>query len=326
MSVSMPIITALDGSGEVVRINDAEPGGRYMGTTQDHKDCELYPRFPTGKRPSFAHMPKREHPCGTGESPEHREMRENWFRFFQKQLSGCLSCVINGAQDDDHLCFVHFPYDDGPVVPSAPTNSGPFYGSIVWICGVCLRPHTWDLLHDAVGAISDQRVPNFVSRIRPDITILGEQDRPLALVEFRKSHLSDQVEEVARDTGIPLFIIDIEDAVGTFQGGLHNPRRGMWEAAGFTSEGHLWADDFNYRMNEAIAKDGNATSHYCAIPDENGNYVDAVFHAIGKARALPDPAMGNYLVACRSTLSCESQIERPSKWADVIEWDGTESD
>ena len=168
-------------------------------------------------------------------------------------------------------------------------------------------------------------MPNFVSRIRPDITILGEQDRPLALVEFRKSHLSDQVEEVARDTGIPLFIIDIEDAVGTFQGGLHNPRRGMWEAAGFTSEGHLWADDFNYRMNEAIAKDGNATSHYCAIPDENGNYVDAVFHAIGKARALPDPAMGNYLVACRSTLSCESQIERPSKWADVIEWDDAES-
>ena len=325
MTVSVPIITALDTEGEVVRINNAKHGGRYAGATQDHEDCELYPRFPTSRRPSFAHMPKREHPCGTGESPEHRKIRQSWFRFFEKQLSGCFSCVINGAQDDDHLCFVHFPYEDGRFVPTTPTNSGPFYGSIVWTCDVCLRPHTWDLLHGAVRVISDQRVPGLASRIRPDITILGEQDRPLAFIEFRKSHLGDQVEEVAMEHDIPLFVVDIEDAMGTFQGGLHNPKRGMWEAAGFTSEGHRRADDFNYRMSEAMAKDGNAASHYCAIPDENGNYADAVFFAFGKSRALPDPAMGNYLVASRSTLPCESQIKQPSKWADVIEWDDTES-
>lgn len=325
MTVSAPIITALNTKGETVRINDAELGGRYAGATQDHEDCELYPRFPTGKRPSFAHMPKREHPCGTGESPEHREIRQSWFRFFQKQLSGCFACVINGVQEDDHLCFVPFPYEDGRFVPSVPTNSGSFYGSIVWICDVCLRPHTWDLLHDAVRVISDRRVPGLVSRIRPDITILGEQDRPLSFVEFRKSHLGDQVEEVAKEHDIPLFVVDIEDAMGAFQGGLHNPRRGMWEAAGFTSEEHRWADDFSYRMNEAMTKDGDAASHYCAIPDENGNYLDAVFHAFGKARALPDPAMGFYLVASRSTLSCESQIERPSNLADVIEWGDDET-
>ena len=318
----MPIVTALNTEGKVIRINDAEPGGRYAGVTQDHEDCEFYPRFPTGKRPSFAHMPKREHPCGTGESSEHREIRQNWLRFFEKQLSGCLACVISGAQDDDHLCFIHFPSVGGRVVPTEPENRRPFFGAIVWTCDLCLRPHTWDLLHGAARVISDQRVPSFVSRIRPDITILGEQDIPLAFVEFRKSHLSDQVEEIARDAGIPLFIVDIEDTMGTFQGGLHNPRRGMWEAAGFASEGYQWADEVSFRMNESMAKDGNAASHFCAIPDENGKYVDAVFHAFGKSRALPDPAMGNYLVASRSTLSCESQIERPSKWADVIKWDG----
>ena len=289
MNVSMPIITALGAAGEIIRINDAEPGGRYAGATQDHEDCELYPRFPTDKRPSFAHMPKREHPCGTGESPEHREIRQSWFRFFEKQLSGCFTCVINGVQNDDHLCFVHFPIEDGCFMLVEPENGGPFFGDIVWICDLCLRPHTSDLLHGAVRVISDQRVPSLDSRIRPDITILGEQDRPLAFVEFRKSHLSDQVEEVAKETRIPLFIVDIEDAMGNFQGGLHNPRRGMWEAVGFTSEEHRWADDFNYRMNEAMANDGNAASHYCAIPDENGNYADAVFHAFGKARACRIP-------------------------------------
>ena len=31
-----PILTALDGNEQLVRIDDAIRGGRYMGTTQDH--------------------------------------------------------------------------------------------------------------------------------------------------------------------------------------------------------------------------------------------------------------------------------------------------
>ena len=45
-----------------------------------------------------------------------------------------------------------------------------------------------------------------VRSIRPDTTILGKEDVPVAFIEFRRDHLSDKVERVARDRGIPLFV------------------------------------------------------------------------------------------------------------------------
>ena len=48
-------------------------------------------------------------------------------------------------------------------------------------------------------------------RTRPDITILNEDNQPLAFVEFKKSSLSKKSESVAREKGIPLFVVDVSD-------------------------------------------------------------------------------------------------------------------
>ena len=319
--MNLPIVTAIDSENRNVRIEDAESGMRYRGASQDHRDCVLYARFPKYRRPSFAHMPNREHLCGRGESALHRATRKRWFRLFQSQLSGCRACIINGIELDDHYCFVWLDYSEAR--PVAKYNPRPFWGKIVWTCSDCLRPHVWDLLKGADSVISDQKVPTLDSRIRPDITILDETGRSLAFIEFLKSHLSESVEELAKDLNIPLFIVDIGNAS---QSGLYNPRRGMWTAIAESTQiseelaaEYRKADEFNYRMAESMAAAGGTSSSFSAIPDEHGNYVDAVFHAIGKSNALPDPAIGGYLVASRvDNLPCERQLEAQSGWSDIL--------
>ena len=56
-----PILTALNSDGQLIRIDAADRGERYMGATQDHEDCELYPVFRSTKQSSFAHLPSQQH-------------------------------------------------------------------------------------------------------------------------------------------------------------------------------------------------------------------------------------------------------------------------
>ena len=320
------IVTALDMDGTLTRIENAVSGLRYWGATQDHETCELHPRFPQNRRPSFAHMPKREHPCGRGQSKAHREAIQKWTRLLRSQISGCLECVIRGIELDEHYCFAWIDWSSGKAV--AQDNPKPFFGKVVWICDICLRPHVWDLLNGADSVISDQKVPSLDSRVRPDITILDKRGDPLSFIEFDKSHLSDSAVALARDLSIPLFVVDVgTTALDTFQGPLYNPRRGMWKAIAESmpemseelAAQYRQADEFNYRMSEGMAKDGGSSSAFCAIPDEQGNYVDAVFHATGKSPALPDPAIGQYLVSSRvDNLPCERQLEAQSDWSSVF--------
>ena len=143
-----PIPTALDASGHLTHIDDAVVGGRYMGATQDHGDCELYPVLRSRRRPSFAHLPGRGRADAhrRGQSAVHREACSSWFRFFQKQMSECGVCRLNGIQEDDHLCLARnirgeLVFEEGSAM----------FGEIVWVCDRCLRVHMWDLLDGKVA-------------------------------------------------------------------------------------------------------------------------------------------------------------------------------
>ena len=99
-----PILTALDASGRLIHIDDAVAGGRYMGATQDHADCELYPVLRSRRRPSIAHLPGRGRADAhrRGQSAVHREACSS--RFFQKLMGECGVRSLNGVQEYDHLC------------------------------------------------------------------------------------------------------------------------------------------------------------------------------------------------------------------------------
>ena len=310
--MSRDIITsALNAEGRRVYIDNAESNRRYRGATPHHQDCVLYPVFrKAGRRSSFAHIPSQKYARSHGESAAHREASNSWMQFFESQLNGCFICRTRGVESMEHVCPA-VRLEAGRLV-QAPAGK-PMLGEIVWTCGKCLRVHMWDLLDGTVSAISNKRVPGLGSRIRPDITLLGEDDEVMAFLEFRKSHLSNTVKDVADELDIPLFVVDIENTLAEFQTGLNNPRRGIWEVfrSSDTALEVIEMDrkmaEASYRFDESIGQKGGVAGSFSVIPDAEGNPADVVFHAAGRSHALPEPSIGAYLVAGESNLPCESQ-------------------
>ncbi len=302
-----PIRTALDDNSLMVRIDDAVAGNRYKGATQDCQDCDLYPVFRKRKQSSFAHVPRTGGAAAhrRGQSASHREACASWHRFFERLLSECGACRLNGLEEDNHVC-------PAVSITGNPVQLGPpMFGEIVWVCDECMKVHMWDLLADgAARVLRERQLPG--SLIRPDITVLDKDDRPLALIEFQGSHLSRQVKCVAKCRQIPLFVVDVERVPEVFQMGLQNPRRGMFrvltDASGhpYTKQ-HAWADQVSYRFAEGVGKEGNVSSEFAPVPDSHGNLADVHFHAAGRSTALPSPSLGPYLVATWSNLKCDSQ-------------------
>ena len=300
------ITTALDPEGKRTHIDKAKRNVRYRGATPHHQDCELYPVIRKTKRSSFAHVPKQVDACNRGESAIHRKACENWMKFFESQLNGCLLCRSRGEVLTDHICPV-LRFQDG-VLTQAPVRD-PIYGEIVWTCGKCLRVHMWDLLDEVSRVISNKRVPGLNSRIRPDITLLDEDDEVTAFLEFRKSHLSDVVKETAERLSIPLFVVDIENSLAEFQAGLNNPHRGVWGSIAPSSIDREM-EEATFQFRESMGKNGGVSGSFSTILGEDGKLADVVFHAVGKSDVLPGPSIGRYLVAGESNLSCESQMRR----------------
>ena len=302
------ITSGLDASGQITRIEDAAPGQFYTGATPHHAECELYPVFRRRGKPSFSHRPMRGS-CGSGESDVHREACANWLRFCETQISGCAMCVFEGLAVREHpICPVE-TWRDGRWIP-APVSR--YYGLIFWTCGDCLKPHIWDLLEGAVRVVSNQIIPSASSRVRPDLTVLDSWDRPLAFVEFRKSHLSSAVQELAENEGVPLFVVDITASPDDFQLGLNHRRRGALQnlRPDLSPEDEAIEEAMERSMDMLsydVGINGGVSSEFSQIQDHEGNLVDILFRADGKTGALPEPSMGGFLVAHQSNLSCESQ-------------------
>ena len=140
-----PILTALKSDGQLIRISDADRGERYMGATQDHEDCELYPVFRSRKQSSFAHLPSQEHVAAhrRGQSAAHRRACTDWYDLLEKLLGDCGFCKLMGLEVDDHPCPVRDISGNLTLQEGAP-----MFGEIAWVCDKCLRVHVWDLLAD----------------------------------------------------------------------------------------------------------------------------------------------------------------------------------
>ena len=189
------------------------------------------------------------------------------------------------------------------------------FGEIVWVCDRCLRVHVWDLLADnATTVLREKQAPGL--SIRPDITILDGQDRPICFIEFHASHLSAESRRVAEQNGTPLFVVDVERTVEEFQIGLQNPQRGMWQAIASVDgnsltdsqvEEYRRIDEMEYRFTESIGREGGVSTSFSPIVDDAGNLADVHFHAAGHSPALPMPSIGHYLMASWSNLGCDSQ-------------------
>ena len=189
-------------------------------------------------------------------------------------------------------------------------RSLPFFGEITWNCRECSNPHTYDLLHGATAVVMEQRLQN---TLRPDLAILGSAGKPIALLEFRKSNLSDRVWQYATEEGIPLFVIDVLDGESE-QPTLHNRQRRWYD--------HIPEFDEESRRMARLAESFPATV-FEPFHNSSGDLVDAFLHynnedastnAVLSLMEMPKPRRGHYLFAHESTLGCESQRPARMPW------------
>lgn len=279
------IRAAVDDDGERIHIDDATTGQRYRGMGA-HDGCRLYPVHRNRKRSSFAHLPNRAS-CAppTGESEEHRNAKVEWAEYLSGYLNPCSGCS---------------PW--GPVAPNLHRASCrvPFFADIAWFCNTCLRGHLYELPDSAAGVVMEK--PWFGGAVRPDVTVVDGNGEPLVFLEFRKSHLSQRVETIARERAIPLFVIDVVSSDSQRQR-LHNPQ-------------HRWYDDIaslGNEMKQAMRRmDTFPGSSFTVLPDEHGTAVPTLHHLPNPNGdpnwlPLPNPHFGHYLLADQSTLGCDSQ-------------------
>ena len=251
------ITTATAKDGARAPIEEAVRGERYQGIA-DHEECLLYPVHRRERRSSFAHMPKQRNCKPPGESPEHREAKEAWYRYLCRE---------------------------------------PFFGEIAWSCRVCLRPHIYDLLHGAGEVVMEERLG---SGVRPDITIKGVTGEPVALLEFRKSNLSERVRQFAEESGTPLFVIDVLDGESE-QATLHNRQRRWYDDVPELDDGF---------REMALAVESFPKTEFTPIHDSDGNLLDVTLIYDSDEPSLvglPSPRRGHFLFAHESTLGCDSQ-------------------
>ncbi len=279
-----------------VHIDGAARGGRYKGIPRTyHQDCLLYPRFPSRKQSSFAHIPCEAYcPEGRGESSEHRESKRAWVGFLEDQLSGCFICAMEGRDaKPDHFCPpINISGEAVPVIPSC--------HGVLWFCESCDQPHLYKLLRDARDVKEEWWTPGRTARI--DIVLLDDDGNPVALIEIKRKHLSDRPFEYAEKHDIPLFVVDVSLGVNA-QPPLHNNRQSAFVQ---------WPDlsVFPPRSFDFLRYDLNGISLACGT-DGKGRLAWRIEYEDpddGHYRT-PHPAIGPFILASEATVSCEKVRE-----------------
>ena len=296
--VEHPITSAYDpAQKKEIRIGDAVRGGRYMGSPGTyHQDCRLHPKFPARKQASFAHLPGEAYcPEGRGESSEHREAKFAWVKFFEDQLSGCAVCTLNAPEVSlNHPC----PATNlrGEVVPATPS-----YPGILWFCESCSQPHIYDLLRSADSAKSEWWTPGRTARI--DIALLDKDERPTALIEIKRRHLSNRPFEYADKSGVPLFVLDVSLGENV-QASLHDNQRQekFLEMPDLSVSPPRRFDFVHYSIDGIILA--------CGTDDEGRlNWRISYSDPLGGKYRAPEPSIGPFILASKSTVSCEEVNE-----------------
>ena len=272
------ITSAIARDGLRIPIEKAETGERYTGIAH-HRRCLLYPVHRRTRRSSFAHLPSRQDCRPPGESEEHRQVKEAWHRFLWSEVTAAKFW-----------------------------SRAPMFGDITWTCRECLKPHVFEPLAGAVDAVLEKRLAN---GLRPDITIIGPEGKPIVLIEFKKTNVSERVRQFAEESGTPLFVIDVLDGESE-QATLDNRQRRWYDnIPDFDDESRQvarLAESFPATVFEPFYdSDGNLVDAFLTYHDDDS---DQVLSRIG----MPKPRRGHYLFAHESTLGCESQRRERMPW------------
>ena len=291
------ITTALDANGNPIRILDAEKGRDYF--CPEPTGCVLRPVHASKRRPHFRHLRiSNDCPDWANESQVHKQTKQEWFEFLNRQLSGCFVCTVvleATSEIEPHRC---------PVKLRDIETHEPWYNTILWVCGRCSKPHIYDIL-DAGDSVSMEKWV-FDRGCRPDITVTDSEGNPKAIIEFRKSS-SGKSREVADTHNVPWFEIKILDGVNS-NVGLINESRQYWED---------WLD-LDEKIKESmwlIDPVMPASTVFMPVFDDDGKLLDTYFtHKPNEDEEnitdyLPQPHRGHYLLAHQSNLGCSSQQE-----------------
>ena len=290
-----PTITrAWDANNRWVEVSAAVSGQDY--SRPDHPGCILRPVHSTKRRSHFRHKGGQAPDCPewTNESVEHEKIKTAWLEFLNRQLSGCMICVVD-LECNPHPC---------PVKSRDGESSDPWYKSILWVCGECSKPHVYEILGTGDSVFMEKWV--LARSCRPDITVTDSEGNPKAFIEFRKSS-SGQSREVANAHNIPWFEIEVLDGVNS-NVGLINESRKYWED-------WLDLDDKTKESMRRIDLVMAGSTVFMPVFDNEGRLLDTYFtHKPNEDEEnitdyLPQPHRGHYLLAHQSNLGCSSQQE-----------------
>jgi hypothetical protein len=284
----------------LVLISKAVKGQRYRGVPGSRcQDCTLYPRKLFRRRQAhFAHLPTSPYcdPSKRGESPEHRAAKNEWADFLEDQLSGCFVCIQDGrAQYPDH----EHPsaYMNREVIDAPPKLRG-----VIWPCKECAQPHHFDLLEKADTVRREW--PNTGRTTQVDIALFGDVEIPEAIIEIKRTNLSDRSLEYANALQIPWFVLDTSQWDKTRPMDLFASVRPLND----------WPDlqqdpPRNFEIvRHTVSRDGVDAMTFRWYFDDAGRLtasLDILSHEVVETPSTPKPSIGNYIYASQTNFTCE---------------------
>lgn len=218
-------------------------------------------------------------------SRQHEQWKDALLELLLRKLTPCTYCSL-GLRDNHppwHL------YDER-------ADASQF---ITWTCHPAGHDHLLDLLDGAVHAVAERRLALVNgSYCVPDITILGANGEPTALLEVEHTHAPERSLIAARERDIPLFVVPAP-ADWMLQPAFAPP-----EPWGNTAEDRAlreWSDAFN-------RSEGNELSYrfaYSTFEDDDGRLASGRY--VGSAPGPTDrpPLHGHAIQARSCTWSCE---------------------
>ena len=218
-------------------------------------------------------------------SRQHEQWKDALLALLRQKLTPCTYCSL-GLRDN------HPPWHLYPERPDASQL-------ITWTCRPAGHDHLLDLLHGAVHAVAERRLPLADgSYCIPDITILDARDEPTALLEIEHTHPPERSLIAAGERDIPLLVVSAP------ANWMLEPRFAPPEAGGQTDEDRALreATDAFYR---SPGSDLDRRSAYSTVVDDDGRLASGRY--VGSALGPSDlpPLHGHAIQARSCTWSCD---------------------
>ena len=222
-------------------------------------------------------------------SEQHEQWKEAFLDLFRRKLTPCVYCSF-GLHDN------HPPWhlDDERSIASQ---------FITWRCQPGGHDHLFDLLDGAVSAVAERRLPLADgSYCRPDITVLGADDEPTALLEVEHTHPPERSVVAARERDIPLFVVSAP-AEWVIEPGFAPP-----EPAGHTPEDRALREAAD-AFNRSAGSDLDHRFAYSTVEDDDGRLASGRYVGSAPGPADLPPLHGHAIQASNCTWPCDRAHE-----------------